>query len=168
MDVVLALVIAGCALAGAFWGALRMATIVGALVAAVLAARFVGPVAAALLVGERGPDHTVRVAAIVGVGALVALLVVLAGRGLRKGIQALHLSWLDRAGGLVLGGTGAAALLAVLLALAAVGGHPPTTPWARQLATIGQAAVAAQSFSSRSTSPSSTPTAPTSKGQHPS
>jgi uncharacterized membrane protein required for colicin V production len=167
MDIVLALVIVGCALAGAWWGALRMGTAVVAVTAAVLAGLLAGPVAADLLAGARAADHGVRVATMVGLGVIVALLVFLAGRGLRKGIQALHLSWLDRLGGLALGGAGAAALLAAILALATIGGHPPTTPWARQLATLGQAALAVQSFSNRSTNPSSTPTPPTSKGQHP-
>ncbi len=168
MDVVLALVIVGCALAGAWWGALRMATAVAALVAAILAGRYAGPVAGDLLLGARTSSHGARVAVVLGLGLVVALLVLLAGRGLKKGVQLLHLSWLDRLGGLAAGGAGAAVLLAVILALAAAGGHPATTPWAKRLAAFGQGALAVQSLSSRSTSPSSTPTIPTSSGQHPS
>jgi uncharacterized membrane protein required for colicin V production len=167
MDIALVVVIVGCGLAGAWWGALRMATGLAAALAAVLAGRFAGPVAADMLLAGRGADHGARVAVILGVGLLAALLVFLAGRGLRKGIEVLHLSWLDRLGGLAVGAAGAALALAGGLALAAAGGHPATTPWARQLATFGQAALAVQSLSNRSTSPSTTPPIPTSKGQHP-
>jgi uncharacterized membrane protein required for colicin V production len=168
MDIALVVVIVGCGLAGAWWGALRMATALAAGLAAVLAGRFAGPVAADLVLGGRGGDHATRVAVMVGVGLVAALLVFLAGRGLRKGIEVLHLSWLDRLGGLAIGAAGATAVLAGGLALAAAGGHPPTSPWARQLATLGQSALAVQSFSIKSTIPSSAPPIPTSKGQHPS
>lgn len=167
MDIVLGLVILGCALAGAWWGALRMATLVAALGAAVLGSRFAGPPAADLVAGGRSVDTVVRIAIILGVGIVVALLVFLAGRGLRKGIEALHLSWLDRLGGFLLGAAGTVLLLAALLALAALGGHPPTTRWTQRLATLGQAVLSAQSHSNRSTSPSTTPPIPTSSGQQP-
>jgi uncharacterized membrane protein required for colicin V production len=168
MDVVLLLVILGCALAGAWWGALRIATALVALAASILAGRFAGPVLADLLAGGRTPDASVRVGIIVGVGIVVALLVLLAGRGLRKGVVALHLSWLDRLGGMVLAGAGALALVAVLLVLAAVGGHRVTSPLASRVTAFAQGFLAVQSLSYSNSSPSKTPTPPTSKGQQPS
>ena len=77
-------------------------------------------------------------------------------------------AWLDRLGGMVLAGAGALALVAVLLVLAAVGGHRVTSPLASRLTAFAQGFLAVQSLSYSNSSPSKTPTPPTSKGQQPS
>ncbi len=166
MDAFILIVVAGCGIVGLMWGAVRMATLVAAVVAAVAAGRWAGPVAAQFVGGAAasGGGRTLTVGA---VALAAALLVFLAGKGLRRGIKALHLGWVDRIAGLVVGGAAAALILALLLGLAAAGGHLPASPRAAYLAQAGQTFLALQSFSARSASPSSTPSAPTRSGQHP-
>jgi len=166
MDVVLVVVCACCALAGMFWGAVRITATALAAVGAVVAVRFAAPPAAVLVAGGE-PGPAARVIAAVGVALLAAGLVLLAGRGLRKGLEAVRLGWLDR----ILGGAvaAAAALLVatLLLALAAAGGHPPRGRWAGALAAFGQTALELHSRPSSSAAPSSTPSTPTNSGQQP-
>ncbi len=166
MDLVVLLVVCGCAVLGLISGAVRLATLVAAVVAAIAAARWAGP-AAAQLIGGPAASGGGRMLAIAAVAVLAALLVFLAGKGLRRGIKALHLGWVDRLAGLVVGAGAAALVLALLLGLASLGGHPPSSPWAARLAATGQAFLAVQSLSASKASPSNTPSAPTSSGQHP-
>jgi len=167
VDVVILLVIAGCAILGMVWGALRMAAACAAVTAAVLAGRWGGPAAAHLFSGHAEPTSHERMLAVAAVAILAALLVWLAGMGLRRGITALHLGFLDRIAGLVLGAAAAAVVLAALLGLAALGGHPPTSPWASRLSQAGVTWLALQKLSTSSAIPNSTPRIPTSKGQQP-
>ncbi len=167
VDLVVVLVVAGCAVAGAIAGAIRMATLAAAVVAAVLAGRWAGPPAVRLLSGAPEPGRGEQVLAVAAVAILAAVLVWLAGLGLRRGMRALHLGWVDRVAGLAAGGGAAVAVLALLLGLAALGGHRPSSPWASRLADAGAGLLAAQKNSARSASPSSTPSAPTSRGQQP-
>ncbi len=166
MDLVILLVVCGCGVLGLIAGAVRLAALVAAVVAAIAAGRWAGPPAAQFIGGgaESGGGRMLVIAA---VAVLAALLVFLAGKGLRRGINALHLGWVDRLAGLVVGAGGAALVLALLLGLAALGGHPPSSPWAARLAAAGQGFLAVQSLSASKASPSSTPSAPTSSGQHP-
>ena len=163
----LVIVVIGCALAGLWWGALRMLAALAATVAAVAAGRWVAPAAMSIVAGANTASPGLRIGAIV-VSALVAAVVVLvAARGLRKGLEALRLGWLDRLAGMVVSGGLACLVLSLLLALAAVGGHPPTSPFATFLTSAGQTFLATHSTPVSSISPSSTPATPTSSGQQP-
>ncbi len=152
------------ALAGVFWGAVRMLSGIAAVAAAFVAGRWAGPPAAALLAGHGMSASGARLAGVAVVAVAAAVLVLVAGRGLRRGLEALHLRWLDRLGGGLLAGAAATAVMALLLGLAAAGGHVPGTPWAARLAGLGQAALGFQSSPVRSAIPSSAPSAPTSSG----
>lgn len=167
MDVVILLVIAGCAILGMVWGALRMAAACAAVAAAVLASRWGGPAAARLFTGHAEPTSHERMVAVAAVAIVAALLVWLAGMGLRRGLTALHLGFLDRLAGLLLGAAAAVVVLAVLLGLAALGGRPPSSPWASRLSQAGVTWLALQKFSTSNAIPSNTPRIPTSKGQQP-
>ncbi len=166
MDVVVFLVVGGCAVLGMIWGAVRMVSLIAAVAAGVLAGRWAGP-PAAQLAGASAQTGTGRMLAVAAVAVVAAVLVWLAGKGLRRALTALHLGWVDRLAGLVAGGGLAALVLALLLGLAAAGGHGPSTPWAARLAQAGQTFFALQSFSASKTSPSRTPSSPTSSGQQP-
>ncbi len=166
MDLVILLVVAGCAVLGMIWGALRLATVVAAVGAGVLAGRWAGP-AAADLAGASTRSGSGRVLAIAAVALAAAILVWLAGKGLRRALKALHLGWADRVAGLLVGAAAAVVVLALLFGLAAAGGHAPSTPWAARLAEAGQTFLAVQNFSASRAIPSSTPRTPTSSGQHP-
>jgi uncharacterized membrane protein required for colicin V production len=167
MDLFILLVIVGCTVLGLVWGAVRMATGVAAVAAAVLAARWAGPAAARLLTSRVEPTSNERMATMVVVAIVAAVLVWLAGKGLSRGVRALHLGFLDRLLGGALGAAAAVAVLAALLGLAALGGRPPSSPWASRLAQAGQAWLALQKISLSSAMPSNTPSTPTSKGQQP-
>jgi uncharacterized membrane protein required for colicin V production len=165
VDVFVLLVVCGCAVAGMIWGALRMATLVAAVAAAVLAGRWAGPAAAQLFASTPEPTSGERAAAVAVVAIVAAVLVWLAGLGLRRGVKALHLGWVDRIAGLAIGAAAAVLILALLLGLAALGGHPPSSPWASRLSQAGQTFLALQKISARSAIPSSTPITPTRSGQ---
>jgi uncharacterized membrane protein required for colicin V production len=167
MDLFILLVVCGCAVAGAFWGAIRMVTLVAAVIAAVLAGRWAGPAAAHLLTSAPEPGRGDRLIAVAAVVVVTTALVWLAGIGLRRGMKALHLGWVDRIAGLAAGGIAAVLALALLLGLAALGGHAPRSPWASRLSQAGETFLALQRISASSQSPSSTPSTPTSSGQHP-
>ncbi|MBZ5587700.1 MAG: CvpA family protein [Acidobacteriia bacterium] len=167
MDLLIVLVVGGCAVLGMMWGAVRMATLVAAIAAGVLAGRWAGPGAAQLVGGTTAQSGSGRTLAIAAVALAAAILVWLAGKGLRRALKALHLGWVDRLAGLVAGAGAAALVLALLLGLAAMGGHGPSSPWATRLAQAGQTFLAVQSFSASKASPSKTPSIPTSSGQHP-
>lgn len=167
MDVLILLLVCGCAAVGLFWGAVRMASYVVAAIAAFAAGRWAGPAAAELIAGGTTPSMGTEVLATAGVALIAAVVVVLAGLGLRRALAALHLSWLDRLVGLLVGGGGAALVLALLLALAAARGHQPTSLWASRLARSGQTLLSVHTLPNSSASPSSTPSTPTSSGQHP-
>jgi len=166
MDIALAVVVVGCALAG-LWGALRLVTGLAAAVAAVAAGRWVAPAAATLASGGTPPSSGVRVVAVVVCALIAAVVVWVAARGLHKALQALRLGWLDRLAGMVVAGGLAALVLGVLLALAAVGGHPVSSPFATFLSSAGQTLLAVHTLPASKASPSSSPAMPTSKGQQP-
>ena len=144
-----------------------MVTLVAAVVAAVLAGRWAGPAAAHLLTSAPEPGRGERLIAVAAVVLLTTAVVWLAGLGLRRGVKALHLGWADRIAGLAAGGVAAVLILALLLGLAALGGHVPNSPWASRLSQAGMTFLALQRISARSASPSSTPSTPTRSGQHP-
>jgi uncharacterized membrane protein required for colicin V production len=162
MDVIIVLVAAGLALLGAFWGALRIASNVLAVLAGIVVGRWAGPPAAGMIAGLFHSPAAERIAATALVALVAAGLVMLAGRGLRRGVDSLHLGWLDRGIGLLIGGAAGLALVAALLGLAAFGGHTPTTPLAGRLSEIGQAALAVEKLSlgSAPVKPAATPHAP--------
>ncbi len=167
MDVAVLLVVVGCAVVGVVWGAVRLATAVAAIVAAVLAGRWVGPVAASWLVGGSPTHGGPRVIGTVAAALVAGILVLIAGRGLQRGMEALHLGWLDRIAGAVLSACGAALVVAVMLALAAEGGHPPASPWALGLAGAGKTFLALHNQPRSIATPSRIPATPTSSGQQP-
>jgi len=167
MDVVVFLVVGGCAVLGLAWGAVRMVTLIAAVAAGVLAARWAGPGAAQVLAASSPEGGTGRMLAIAAASLVAVVVVWLAGKGLRRALKALHLGWVDRLVGLAAGAGAAALVLALLLGLAAIGGHGPSSPWAARLAQAGQTFLAVQSFSASKASPSRTPSSPTSSGQHP-
>ena len=167
MDAVIFVVVGGCAVLGMAWGAVRMVSLIAAVAAGVLAARWAGPGAAQLLAGSSPPGGSGRMLATAVVSLAAVILVWLAGKGLRRALQALHLGWLDRIAGMAAGAGAAALVLALLLGLAAIGGHGPSSPWAARLAEAGRTFLAVQSFSASKASPSNTPSSPTSSGQHP-
>jgi uncharacterized membrane protein required for colicin V production len=167
MDLFILFVVCGCAVVGAIWGAIRMATLVAAVIAAVLAGRWAGPAAAHLLTSAAEPGRGEHLIGVSAVAVLAAVLVWLAGLGLRRGIKALHLGWIDRVAGLAAGAVAAILVLALLLGLAALGGHAPGSPWASRLSQAGVTFLALQRISARSASPSNTPSTPTRSGQQP-
>ena len=167
MDLLILLVVGGCAVLGMIWGAVRMVSLIAAVATGVIAGRWAGPVAAQLLVGASAQSGTGRLLAIAAVALLAAIMVWLAGKGLRRALKALHLGWVDRLAGLAAGAGAAALVFALLLGLAAIGGHVPSSPWAARLAQAGQTFLALQSFSASKASPSKTPSSPTSSGQQP-
>ena len=167
MDLFILLVVGGCAVLGMVWGAVRLATLVAAVVAGVVAGRLAGPAAAQLLASGPAQAGGSRMAATAVVALAAAVLVWLAGKGLRRALKALHLGWADRLAGLAVGAGAAVVVLALLLGLAAIGGHCPASPYAARLAQAGQAFLATQSLSASKASPSSMPSTPTSSGQHP-
>jgi uncharacterized membrane protein required for colicin V production len=167
MDLLIFLVVGGCAVLGMVWGAVRMVSLIAAVAAGVLAGRWAGPSAAQLVAGSSAQSGTGRALAIAAVALLAAVLVWLAGKGVRRALKALHLGWVDRLAGLAAGGGAAALVLALLLGLAASGGHAPSSPWAARLAQAGQTFLALQSFSASKASPSKTPSSPTTSGQQP-
>ncbi len=167
VDLVIVLVIGGCAVLGMLWGAVRMVTLIAAVVAGVLAAHWAGPAAAQLLAGASPQGGTGRMLATAAVSLAAVVVVWLAGNGLRRALRALHLGWVDRLAGLAAGAGAAALVLTLLLGLAAMGGHGPPSPWAARLAQAGQTFLAIQSFSASKVSPSRTPNSPTSSGQQP-
>jgi uncharacterized membrane protein required for colicin V production len=167
MDLFVILVVGGCAVLGMIWGAVRLATLVAAVVAGVLAGRWAGPAAAQLLAGAPAQEGAGRVLTIAVVALTAAIVVWLAGKGLWRALKALHLGWADRLAGFAIGAGAAVLVLALLLGLAAMGRHSPSSPYAVRLAQAGQAFLAIQSFSASKAIPSSTPRTPTSSGQHP-
>jgi uncharacterized membrane protein required for colicin V production len=167
VDLFILLVVCGCAVVGTIWGVIRMASLVAAVAAAVLAGRWAGPAAAHLLTGKPEPGSGERLVAVAAVALVAAVLVWLAGLGLRRGVRALHLAWIDRVAGLAVGAVTAVLILALLFGLAALGGHRPSSPWAARLSQVGETFLALQKISTKSAIPSSTPSTPTSSGQHP-
>jgi len=101
-------------------GAGRAATLVAAGVAGVLAGRWAGPAAAQLLTAGPAQDGSRRMLATAAVALAAAILVWLAGKGLRRALKALHLGWLDRLAGFALGAAAAVLVLALLLGLGLV------------------------------------------------
>jgi uncharacterized membrane protein required for colicin V production len=104
---------------------------------------------------------------VAAVAIVAVVLVWLAGTGLRRGVKALHLGWLDRIAGLAAGAAAALLILALLFGLAALNGRPPSSPWASRLSQAGQTFLALHKISARSAIPSSTPSTPTRSGQQP-
>ncbi len=138
VDVLILVVVGGCALAGGFTGVIRLGAWIMALVGAVAAGRWAGPATAQLLAGGDAPSPWLKAAGVALVAATAAGLVLLAGRGLRHGAARLHLGWLDRLAGALAAGGVALALTAVLLALAAQSGYHPPSPWAQRLQEAGR------------------------------
>ena len=144
-----------------------MVTLITALIGSIVAARFVAPQAVALMMAHRDPaGHHQALAALV-VGAVALVLILVAGRGLRRGVEVLRLAWLDRIAGGAMAAVAAAAVVAVMLALAASGGMTVSSPWALRLATIGRSLLALQQAPSSSATPRATPASATNNGQHP-
>ena len=138
MDVLLVIVVVGCALAGLWWGALRMLAALAAAVAAVAAGRWVAPAAVSVVAGPTTPSPGVRIAAIV-VSALVAAVVVLvAAEACARGWRCFVWVGSDRLAGMAVSGGLACLVLSLLLALAAVGGRSSTSPFATFLTAAGQ------------------------------
>ncbi|MGC8915677.1 MAG: CvpA family protein [Thermoanaerobaculum sp.] len=165
MDAVIVVATCGCALVGAFWGLVRMVTVVAATLAGGLAGRLAGPALAAWLFGPQA-SSAARIAASLMAGGLAFGLFLTAGAGIRRLLQHLHLSVLDRLLGALATAGLALSASAVLLALAAGTGFSPPTPLAARLTQIGQTFLAAYR-PAKSASPTSNPSKPTSRGQHP-
>lgn len=159
-------VAAGFGVLGGLWGLVRMAAAVGAVVGGVVAGRAAGPALAAWAFGP-GASPGQNLLASLAAGALAFCLLLLAGAGMRKLLERVHLSLVDR-----LLGAGVAAALAlfvsaVLLALAQAGGFAAHGTVSEKLTSLGGAFLAAYRPSTSSAKPSNNPTKPTSKGQQP-
>lgn len=137
MDVLILVIVAGCALAGGFWGAVRLGAGVVALVVAVAAGRWAGPSAASLLAGGDAPSPWLTAAGVALAAMAAGGLVLLAGRGLRQGLTKAHLGCTDRFAGALAAAGAALALSAVLLALAGESGYHPASPWSQRLQQAG-------------------------------
>lgn len=166
MDVLILVVAAGCAVLGGFWGVVRMVSTAGALVGGVLAGRIAGPPLATWAFGPTASLAPKLLASLVA-GGLVFFLLLLAGAGVRKLLERVHLSLLDRLLGAALAAALALFLSAVLLALASAGGFPARGRVSETLSSLGGAFLAAYSPPASSTKPNSKPAKPTSSGQHP-
>lgn len=138
MDLLILVVVLGCALAGAFAGLVRLAAWLVAVVAAVGAGRWAGPAAAALMAGNSAPSPWLIAGGAVVTGAIAGGLVLLAGRGLRQALKKVHLGCLDAAAGGLAAGATALALAAVLLALAGQSGYRPAGSYAQRLQDLGR------------------------------
>lgn len=138
VDILIAVVVFGCALAGGFLGAVRLGAWALALAAAGLAGRWAGPAAAALLAGGGDPSPWAKAGGVALVAASTAVLVLVAGRGLRLGLETIRLGWVDRLGGSLVAGGTALALTALLLALAGEGGYSPRSGGAQHLQQVGR------------------------------
>jgi len=138
VDIVIAVVVLGCALAGGFLGAVRLGAWILALTAAGFAGRWAGPAAATLLAGGGDPSPAAKAGGAVLAAASAAVLVLVAGRGLRLGLEKIRLGWADRLGGALVAGVMALALTAMLLALAGEGGFSPHSSGAQRLQQVGR------------------------------
>lgn len=156
----------GFAILGGFWGLVRMVATVAALAGGVMAGRVAGPALAAWAFGANAALGY-RIAASLVAGGAAFFLLLLAGAGIRKLLERLHLSLVDRFLGAAVAACLALAASAFLLALAATGGHTPASPFAARLSSLGQAFLAAYRPSTSSAKPNSNPPKPTSSGQHP-
>lgn len=166
MDVLILGVAAGLALLGGFWGVVRMVSTTGALVGGVLVGRVAGPPLATWAFGPTASLAPKLLASLVA-GGLAFFLLLLAGTGVRKLLEKVHLSLLDRLAGAVLAAVLALSVSAVLLALAAAGGFAAHGTVSEKLTTFGGAFLEAYRPSSNSAKPNSKPAKPTSSGQHP-
>jgi len=166
MDAVILSVTLGLALLGAFWGFLRILSLVLALLGGVLLGRFAGPPLANLLFPSP-PSSGQQLLASALAGALACGLLLLAAMGLRRLLEALHLRLMDRLLGAVATAGMALALSALLLGLAAQGGLQPQGALSEKLAAFGQAFFQVYKETKRSQIPQSNPKNPTNKGQQP-
>lgn len=141
MDFFIAVVVLGCALAGGFWGAVRLSAWIVALAAAGFAGRWAGPAAASLLTSGSDPPLWARIAGVTLVAAVAAGLVLVAGRGLRHGLEKARLGCADRFVGALAAGSTALALAALLLALAGESGYSPQSRGAQRLQQVGRDAL---------------------------
>ncbi len=138
VDILIAVVVIGCALAGGFWGAVRLAAWIFALAAAGFAGRWAGPATAALVAGGGDPPPGAKAGGAVLAAASAAVVVLIAGRGLRLGLEKIRLGWVDRLGGALVAGGAALALTALLLALAGERGYSPPASGAQRLQQVGR------------------------------
>lgn len=163
---VLLLVAAGLAILGGIWGLVRMAATAAALAGGILAGRLAGPTLAVWAFGAAsGVGYRVAASLLAG-GAAFALLL-LAGAGLRKLLERLHLSLVDRLLGAAVAASLSLGVSALLLAFAAGSGYTPTGRLATELTSLGQRFLAAYNPPSSNAKPSSNPAKPTRSGQHP-
>lgn len=166
MDALVLVVAFGCGVLGALWGLVRMVAAVGAVVGGVAVGRVAGPALAAWAFGH-GASPALKVLASLTAGALAFFLLLLAGAGIRKLLERVHLSLLDRLLGAGLAAALALSVSAVLLALAQTGGFAPHGAVSEKLTSLGGAFLAAYKPSTSSAKPSNSPKKPTSKGQQP-
>ncbi len=138
VDILILVIVAGCALAGGFWGAVRLGAGVVALVVAVAAGRWAGPSAASLLAGGDAPSPWLTAGGMALAAMAAGGLVLLAGRGLRQGLTKAHLGCVDRLAGALAAAAAALALSAVLLALAGESGYHPAAPLSQRLQQVGR------------------------------
>lgn len=143
-----------------------MVATVGAVVGGVVVGRLAGPALATWAFGP-GASPGFKVVASLIAGALAFFLLLLAGAGIRKLLERMHVSLLDRLLGAGLAAALAILISAVLLALAAAGGFAPHGAMSAKLTSLGRAFLAAYRPSTSSAKPNSNPSKPTSKGQQP-
>ncbi|MCX7894810.1 MAG: CvpA family protein [Thermoanaerobaculum sp.] len=166
MDWVLVAVALGCAILGAFWGLVRMLALALAGASALLLGRLAGPPLAHWAFGTPPTGWTTILASLLS-GLVVFALVLLAGLGLRKLLDRLHLTFLDRLLGALTAGGLALAASGILLGLAYRGGATFDGPVVAPLARWGDQLLAAYKPATRSANPNSNPKTPISKGQQP-
>ncbi|MGQ9494685.1 MAG: CvpA family protein [Thermoanaerobaculaceae bacterium] len=166
MDVLVISVVLGLAILGAFWGFLRILSLILAISGAAFLGRWAGPPLAEVVFSPAATSFQ-KLLTSAAVGAVAAGLFLLAGMGIRRFLQSVHLGFLDRLLGAVATMSLALLLASALLGLAATGGFPVHGKLSSQLAQFGRGVLAVYKLSKSSQSPNNSPSSPTNNGQQP-
>lgn len=166
MDILVISVVLGFAILGAFWGLLRILSVILAVSGAAFLGRWAGPPLAEAVFSPAATGFQ-KLLASAAVGAVAAALLLLAGMGIRRLLQSVHLGFLDRLLGALATMTLALLLASFLLGLAAMGGFPVQGRLSPQLAQFGRGILAVYKLSKSSQSPNNSPSSPTNNGQQP-
>lgn len=166
VDILVVSIVFGVAILGAFWGLLRILSLILAISGAAFLGRWAGPPLAEAVFSPAATSYQ-KLLASAAVGAVAAALLLLAGMGVRRLLQSVHLGFLDRLLGALATMAFGLFLASLLLGLAAMGGlhiHGWLSP---QLAQFGRGVLAVYKLSKSSQSPNNSPSSPTKAGQQP-
>lgn len=166
MDILVLIMVLGVGILGAFWGLLRILSLILAIAGAAFLGRWAGPPLAEAIFSPAATSFQ-KLLASAAVGAVAAGLLLLAGMGIRRLLQSVHLGFLDRLLGALATMGFALFLASLLLGLAAMGGFQIHGRLSSQLAQFGRGVLAVYKLSKSSQSPNNSPSRPTNNGQQP-